>query len=58
MDDIVAIKVYYSTILVIALLMNTFLYCGAGELIIEHVSYTVYTGSLILIDHPSEFFFI
>ncbi|XP_018060139.1 PREDICTED: uncharacterized protein LOC108694957 [Atta colombica] len=37
MDDIIVIKVYYSTILVIALLMNTFLYCGAGELIIEHV---------------------
>ncbi|XP_018376865.1 PREDICTED: uncharacterized protein LOC108770068 [Trachymyrmex cornetzi] len=37
MDDVVVTKVYYSTVLVIALLMNTFLYCGAGELIIEHV---------------------
>ncbi|KYQ51743.1 hypothetical protein ALC60_09132 [Trachymyrmex zeteki] len=52
MDDVVVTKVYYSTILVIALLMNTFLYCGAGELIMEHVSYTVYTECPISIDYP------
>ncbi|XP_071576929.1 odorant receptor 10-like [Temnothorax nylanderi] len=34
-DDVVVTEVYFSTILLIVLLMNTFLYCGAGELVTE-----------------------
>jgi len=41
MDDVVT-KVYYSILILIVLLMNTFLYCGAGELVMEQVSYTIY----------------
>ncbi|XP_028049358.1 odorant receptor 43a isoform X2 [Monomorium pharaonis] len=33
--EIVATKMYYSTALFIALLMNTLLYCSAGELVTE-----------------------
>jgi len=30
---------YFSLLLLVILLMNTFLYCGAGEIITEQVSY-------------------
>ena len=30
---------YFSLLLLIIVLMNTFLYCGAGELVAEQVSY-------------------
>lgn len=39
-DAVVVAKVYYSAILLFVLLMNTFIYCGAGELVTERVSYT------------------
>lgn len=43
MDEVVS-KIYFSLIFLIALLMNTFLYCGAGELVAEQVSScTIYT---------------
>ncbi|XP_024875351.1 uncharacterized protein LOC112456826 [Temnothorax curvispinosus] len=34
-DKVTVTEMYYTTIFLISLLMNTFLYCGAGELITE-----------------------
>ncbi|XP_039307807.1 uncharacterized protein LOC105193979 [Solenopsis invicta] len=35
MDEVITIKIYFSTIMLTIILMNTFLYCGAGELLTE-----------------------
>ncbi|XP_039307805.1 odorant receptor 43a [Solenopsis invicta] len=41
MDEVVMSKIYISIMAIITLLMNTFLYCGAGEIISEQCN-TVY----------------